>query len=390
MDGDGTLIGDFLNRIGRERAVAFIRDVAESEALMVALCNIDLTPEAVTAFANTKGYAFSSGDLVSVIEARIAAEISGDELDVRARMMDARADGTDLGPARLDEDIKAHLHDVQHAPGFALDRRAVLSGDVVALRQMPALPPLLAIMEEVISDAFGGIDLDRLHDHLDFAGLKAKAGLAYGALSVDDRIPGAVHDIVEELGLDPDRTLWEWPGMRLLFPAEIGGRGIYRVGNTGALAAHRDTWYGSPQHQINLWGPIRRIDPDATLRIYWRYFRKTVSNNSRGYDVWQNRAGVALPPSIRETVSAEGAFAPPLGIGDVMCFAGHQLHASAVNRSGRTRVSFEFRLLCADDEGQDYVPPNADYFGLGEIYTGWHDAEGMRLNRLTGKRDVSS
>lgn len=387
MVGEQDLVGGFLKELARSRVLEFINDVAGSDRLMAALCNIDLTTKAVTSFANANGYAFSQSDLEAVIEERIAAEIPVEELDIRARMIAGRDDAPVAVSARPDTETDAHLHDVVHAPGFELDRRAILSGDVVALRQVPALPTLLVIMDEVISDAFAGMDLEELHHHLDFDGLKANARKAYVALLADDRIPGAVRAIVEDLGFDPERTLWEWPGMRLLFPAEKGGRGVYRVGNTGALAAHRDTWYGSPQHQINLWGPIRRLDPDATLRIYWRYFRKRVSNNSRGYDVWQNRAGLALPPSIRESVSAESAFSPPLETGDVMCFAGHQLHASAVNRSGRTRVSFEFRLLCADDEGREYVPANIDYGGIGEIYTGWHDAGGTRLNRLTGKPD---
>ena len=321
-----------------------------------------------------------------MIEARVAEKVDAEELAIRDRMRAERAGSATSGATPMDAETDARLHDVAHSPAFVLDRRAVLSGDIVALRSLPSLPPLLAIMDEVISGAFDGLDLERLHEHLDFDGMKARSDTAYDALYADERVPAAVGAIVDDLGLDRSRTLWEWPGMRLMFPAELGGRGVYRTANSGALAAHRDTWYGSPQHQINLWGPIRRLDPDATLRIYWKYFRKTVANTSRGYDVWQNRAGIALPPSIRATVNPEGAFAPPLEIGDVMVFAGQQLHASAVNRSGRTRVSFEFRLLCADDEGQAFVPPNVDYFGLGEIYEGWHDADGREWNRLTGRR----
>lgn len=84
-------------------------------------------------------------------------------------------------------------------------------------------------------------------------------------------------------------------------------------------------------------------------------------------------------------MNPEGAFAPPLVIGDVLCFSGHQLHASAFNRSGRTRVSFEFRLLHSDDEGAEYIPPNVDYYGAGEIYKGCYDSQGREVNRLTGK-----
>ncbi len=383
------LVAGFIGGLARARVVEFIRDVAETESLMAEIGAVDLTPEDITAFARARGYAFEVRDLIDTVEARIAQKVDAEELEIRERMRAARNEDRNVGLTPMDAETDARLHDVPHAPGFGLDRAAVLSGDVVALRNLPSLPPLLAIMDEVITDAFDGADLERLHEHYDFAGMKLRADAAYDALYRDGRVPAAVGAVVDDLGLDRARTLWEWPGMRLMFPAEAGGRGVYRTANSGALAAHRDTWYGSPQHQINLWGPIRRLDPDATLRIFWRYFRKTVANTSRGYDAWQNRAGIALPPSIRGAVSPAGAFAPPLEIGDVMVFAGQQLHASAVNRSGRTRVSFEFRLLCEDDERQPYVPPNVDYAGLGEIYEGWHTADGQQVNRLTGKRIVS-
>jgi|OM-RGC.v1.036824665 hypothetical protein len=55
---------------------------------------------------------------------------------------------------------------------------------------------------------------------------------------------------------------------------------------------------------------------------------------------------------------------------------------------GRACVSFEFRLLHRDGEGQEEVPANTDYDGIGEIYNGWYDQKGQRINRLTGNRDT--
>jgi hypothetical protein len=286
----------------------------------------------------------------------------------------------------MDEETEAQLHEVLHTPGFELPRAAVLRGDVIALRQLPALPGVLALLEDALERSFDGVNLEQIHAHFDFDGMKIRAERAYDRLVDDSRVPAAMQAVIGDLWLYPRKVLWEWPGMCLLYPVEQGGRGVYRAANSGALAAHRDTWYGSPQHQLNFWGPIKCLDPDATLRIYSHYHRKTVPNSSHGYDTWQNLAGVALPPSITgDGVSPEGAFTPPLEVGDAMSFAGHQLHASAVNRSGRTRVSFEFRLLHADDEGQSYVPPNTDYYGIGEIYRGWYDRNGAQVNRLTGE-----
>lgn len=376
---------DFLRGLGQQNIADFIVAVATDDALMTELGQVDLAAGEVAAFARSKGFAFSADELTGFLEERIRSELPAEEVMFRDRMLEARAAGELAGAVPTNEETPATLHDVTCAPGHVLDRNAVLRGDVIALRGIPSLPALLSLLEETLTDSLGIEDLETAHQAFAFDQMKARTDAAYDRLAEDDRVVPVMGAIIQGLGLDRDRVLWEWPGFRMLFPVESGGRGVYREANSGPLGAHRDTWYGSPQHQINLWGPIKRLDPDATLRILTRYFRKTVANSSYGYDSWQNYAKVSLPPAIRATVNPEGAFAPPLAIGDAICFSGHQLHASAINRSGRTRVSFEFRLLHADDEGTVSVPPNVDYYGLGEIYRGWYDAGGRHVNRLTGK-----
>ncbi|MBT3399199.1 MAG: hypothetical protein HOL07_16595 [Rhodospirillaceae bacterium] len=382
---DGDVIQEFIRGIARKTIADFVVAATTDDAFISELCAVDLVPDQVAAFAQAKGFSFSADELTAFVEDRIRHEIPADERAFRDRFLAARAAGQTAEAIPTDAETSATLHDVAHTPGYALDRASVLQGDVIALRGVPALPALLATLEDILKTALEVEDLEAVHESLTFAQMKARSEVAYDRLAEDDRVPDLVGAIIDDLGLERELVMWEWPGFRLLFPVEAGGRGVYRAAYSGALPAHRDTWYGSPQHEINLWGPVRRLDADATLRILTRYFRKTVANTSYGYDNWQNYAGVALPPSIRARVNPEGAFAPPLAIGDVMCFSGHQLHASAFNRSGRTRVSFEFRLLHRGDEGAEYVPPNVDYYGAGEIYKGWYDAQGRPVNRLTGK-----
>lgn len=382
---DGDDLQEFLREIVRKNISDFMVAVATDDTLIAELGAIDIVAEPVAAFARNKGFSFSADELTEFVEDRICKEVPADERTFRDRLLALRAAGRANLVVPTDEETEATLHDVACGAGFELDRGAVLRGDVIALRQLPSLPHLLDLLEEILTDALGIEDLEAAHEYFEFQEMKEKTDAAYERLAEDSRIVPAVLAIIDDLGLEQDRVLWEWPGFRLLQPIEAGGRGVYRAANSAALSAHRDTWYGSPQHEINLWGPIKRLDPDATLRILTRYFRKTVANSSFGYDIWQNYAGIALSPSIRARVNPEGAFAPPLAVGDALCFSGHQLHASAVNRSGRTRVSFEFRLLHRDDEGRADVPPNVDSHGLGEIYKGWYDADGGHVNRLTGR-----
>lgn len=383
LDGDG--LQGFLRDIVRKNISDFMVAVATDDSLIAELGAIDIVAEPVAAFAREKGFSFSADELTEFVEDRISKEVPADERIFRDRERALRGAGGGNLAVPMDAETNASLHDVACGAGIVLDRDAVMRGDVLALRQLPSLPGLLHLLEEILTHALGIDDLEAAHEHFEFQQMKDKTDAAYGRLAKDSRIVPAVLAIIDDLGLRRDRVLWEWPGFRLLFPVEAGGRGVYRAANSAALAAHRDTWYGSPQHQINLWGPIKRLDPDATLRILTRYFCKTVSNSSYGYDNWQNYAGIALPPNIRARVNPEGGFAPSLDVGDALCFSGHQLHASAVNRSGRTRVSFEFRLLHLDDEGAAGLPPNVDSHGLGEIYKGWYNADGRHVNRLTGK-----
>ena len=294
--------------------------VATDDDLIAELSAIDLVAEPIAALARSKGFAFSADELTAFVEDRIRSEVAGRRTRPLHRLLAARATGEIAGPVPTDADTVAELHDVMHGPGYSLDRIAVLRGDVIALRGLPSLPTLLLLLEEILRDGLGIDDPETAHEFFEFEVLKERTDAAYEGLAEDDRIIPAVGPIIDDLGFARGRVLWEWPGFWVLFPAEAGGRGAYRAANSGALAAHRDTWYGSPQQQINLWGPIKRLDPDATLRILTRYFRKTVSNSSYGYDNWQNYAGIALPLSIRARVNPEGVVAPPLDIGDVLFF----------------------------------------------------------------------
>ncbi len=181
---------------------------------------------------------------------------------------------------------------------------------------------------------------------LSIASYKARVDAAYEALLEEKRIPPIITTFMEEISFPPNQTVFEWPGFRLTFPHGSESQGYYRTTCSGLLPPHRDTWYGSPQQQINLWGPIYPLETNETLRLLPAYYYRSIKNSSRGYDVWRNAVGLNLPPMLREHVDVSNPIAPPLAMGDVLVFAAHHLHHSALNQRETTRIVFEFRLLC--------------------------------------------
>lgn len=379
-DTDSSLVGEFLRNLATPAIEAFLKRVMRDPDMATQLAAFETTPDAVAAFARKHGFAFSAGELDAYVEDRLQARLSAEEYAARKRFLAARAAGDIAEPRDRDDATAPRLKEAE--AGAPLDRRFVFDGGVIALRGVAEIGALVRLLDDILRGSLGIEDPAAAHLELPGDAFDTRVGQAYDALLADWRIVPAMTDLIAALGMDPADVLWEWPGCRVLRPLSMGGIGRYRTAFTGALAPHRDTWYGSPFHQINFWGPVRSIPPDATLRILPHYFRRTFLNSSRGYDVWQNRAALAVPPGSHADADMSQAIAPELPVGDVIVFSGQQLHASAPNTTERTRVSFEFRLLHRADEEQPWVPENIDYFGRGEIYEGWYDATGDEVWRL--------
>lgn len=381
-DGNAELVQSLFADIARHNVLMFVKAVTEDRSLAGELALLDKQPDTVAAFARAKGFTVEADDLSVVLEECLAARLTPAEMAHRRRYLARRANGLIPAPRPMHEETPATLSAHTFADGFVLDRGGVLAGNVTVLRRCGAIRALTDRLRQVISEGFGVDDLDATHRELDPATFRGRGVETYETLKRDPQIPGLVDDVIRALGLAPERVLFEWPGFRLVAPESVGGHGLYRATPTGATLPHRDTWWGGPQHLINVWGPIRPLPSDATLRILTRYFRRSVDNSSTGYDMWLRHSGLMVGPEIREPVEVEGALAPPLDVGDVMIFAGHQLHASARNLTSRTRVSFEFRLLHRDDADAPYAPPNVDAYGLGEYYQDWFDHTGTPVAAL--------
>jgi len=186
-----------------------------------------------------------------------------------------------------------------------------------------------------------------------------------------------LRDYAQETGSNPDDYYFDVPRIRIVPNYEYLHSGV-----SYAYAAHRDTWYGGPQYQINHWMPVMPITPDQTMAIYPAYFDRPIKNSSSDFDLdhWQS---VERPKAVKNISKEQRVHPLPLeeidaaaevrlagNAGDIMVFSGVHLHATVPNRSSVTRFSIDFRFYHIDDirsngAGQIHAPANLDNKATG-------------------------
>ena len=327
--------------------------------------------------ASKYGFHFNLSSFYEYLDLFVSSRLPADECVQRAQWSSSLVTPlatTDHQP-RL-----THALRLAHA-----QRLQVYTGDVLIFSKLRSFNLLRVFLEDTIKDALEINDLSRTHELLSQDVFLARVKCAYDQVINSPEIPFYVLSILSELCLDPETVLWEWPSFRIFFPTHLMDRGLYRGSPTRDLNAHRDTWFGSPQHQINFWAPISRLEPDQSLHIYPSYFYKKILNTSSLRDIWLHRVGFSVVPFLQQAIGIEDSICPPLSVGEALCFSGHQIHSSPRPSKLLTRTSLEFRICCQNDISRVQIPPNLDYEGRGEIYTNWFNSSGVETNYYNNK-----
>jgi hypothetical protein len=169
---------------------------------------------------------------------------------------------------------------------------------------------------------------------------------------------------LEHAGVDPARTYWDSPHLRVVPPVDPDAeRQIGRIG------FHRDTWGSNVLQQTNWWTTVRPLSRDRTIAVYPAYWAKPIENTSAGWDLDEIRAlrrsgvpdeDLPIVPEPTEPVDTSSELRIIIEPGDLLCFSGAHLHASVPNVSERTRVSVELRTVNLDDFLRGRGAPNLD------------------------------
>jgi hypothetical protein len=113
--------------------------------------------------------------------------------------------------------------------------------------------------------------------------------------------------------------------------------------------------------QLNHWMPVYPIEAGNAMAFHPRYFDQAIPNTSVGYNYYEwntkYRASASsnvsadtrpLPGPVEEVdISDPLVFVP--AVGGLIQFSGQHLHSSVPNRTGRTRMSIDFRTVHVGD-----------------------------------------
>jgi hypothetical protein len=226
-------------------------------------------------------------------------------------------------------------------------RRVVLAGRVVTLAATDATRRLC---DGVAERAAGAPDLDA------FQGIVAFRR----ALAASAAVQALVDAALVSLGCDPEHIRVDALRFRAI---ASGGHRVPAA--AAAYAAHRDTWFGNPRAQLNLWMPLDDVTADSTFAIYPAYFTRAVRNSSGRFDADALAAaggfgaGVAASehhPTVVGDFDRSSELRVVCERAQVVVFAAAHLHETLPQDTGRTRRSVDLRIV--DD--RDAPVPDVD------------------------------
>ena len=239
-----------------------------------------------------------------------------------------------------------------------LDRGRLFRGEIVAFRRMPAMAALAERARAMVCAAFAPHAPPDAQASLDRTEFLTRAGDLRRSFMRDVEVRAAFRAVIEGLGLDPGSTCSD----RLILRLQPSGD-THRGRRVRDLPAHRDTWGSNVMAQINLWGPVFPVEAGATMVIWPALFERPVLNTSAEWDLERLRESPGRYPLLPECKAPlDDASAVPVLIepGDLLCLSGAHLHASRPNRTGRTRVSVDSRIVDRGDVRAGRGAPNVD------------------------------
>lgn len=252
------------------------------------------------------------------------------------------------------------------------DRRArVYDGEVFSLPPTAEVTAMSDFAWEMITDAFAGYEPSSAYLELPVEEYVKILGTLKPAFTHHPRSKELLRAMLEAMGCDPTATYFDVPKLRVVTPASYLSSGLgYNY------QPHRDTWYSSPQCQVNWWAPIRNVTHDSCMSFHPDYWLREAPNSSSDFDAYEwnrtSRRDAATyitsdpRPHPKLVDGGPGADIRIVGSpGTILCFSGAQLHATVPNTATHTRFSYDFRTVHIDDVRSHAGPANVDSHSTG-------------------------
>lgn len=233
-------------------------------------------------------------------------------------------------------------------------REELYSGSLVVLTRLRTLADFVDYTREELTELFKPHDPEHVHEHIEPAEMAKILGVWKPHFIHSHRSRKMVRAVIEEAGFRAEDTHYDLPKPRTSFP-----KGHLNTGVAFAFPWHRDAWYSAPAQQINWWLPIFPVRADNAMHFDLPSFDQAVPNTSDSFDYYENNASRLTTASsvTKEKQARPGAvnhnpahvITPLPAPGEVLLFAGAQLHTSIPNTSGLARYSVDFRVVNVPD-----------------------------------------
>ena len=233
-------------------------------------------------------------------------------------------------------------------------RQHLYAGNLIILTRLRALEDFVDYTREQLAELFSPYNPEHVHEHVEPAEMAKILGGWKPRFIHSGTSKKLVRAIIEEAGFAAELTHYDLPKPRTSFP-----QGHLTTGVAFAFPWHRDTWYSAPAQQINWWLPIFPVREDNAMSFDPASFARAVPNSSDAFDYYQNNASrlttakqvtreqQARPAALNHTPEQQLVIMPAPG--QVLLFAGTQLHLSIPNTSGLARYSVDFRTVDVPD-----------------------------------------
>ncbi|MXP20289.1 hypothetical protein GIY30_02805 [Gordonia sp. HNM0687] len=250
-------------------------------------------------------------------------------------------------------------------------RERLYAGTVFCMPPRDSIRALADFALEMVSRAFDGRDPMTAHQDMpveDYVGVLAALKPAF---THHRRCKELLREILADLGADISMTYFDVPKLRVVPTASYLSSGLgYNY------AAHRDTWYASPDCQNNWWVPVAGNAADKGMQFHPDFWGRPVDNSSADFDAYEwnrtSRRDAAKyvthdpRPHPKAAAGMEGSAVRVVGEpGSILSFSGAQLHSTVPNETDTARISFDFRTLHVDDLVAHAGPVNVDSRSTG-------------------------
>ena len=173
-----------------------------------------------------------------------------------------------------------------HSP---LGKEKLYQGDCCLLSSSHVSRHLVSHVVATIERYFPSEDLAVLHRAYRNDLLMQKLGKIRQEISESPDIFSRQQDIVREIGWSPKDFVYDSMRLRMVTPS------MHTIeAAKPAFFAHRDTWYASPEAQINIWVPLFSYEASETFQFFPQVFAAAVDNDSHCFDFSYQRGFIHI------------------------------------------------------------------------------------------------